>query len=359
MVERGTHKRERRQQALARAVARVRGGPQPDAARALVQAYFRHVNDVEVLGRSVDVLAQLVVEHWRLARLRTAGTALVAVRHVAGAIGHSVVQIVTDDMPFLVDSVSAELTRLGHPINVVVHPQLVVPRDRRGQINGPVSELEPGLIASGVAEAWMHFEIGAPVDAAANEVVEAIRRVLEDVRLVVGDWQAMRTRALEIADGLVADPPPAGVADVDEAHELLQWLADDHFTFLGYADYALAQVRGRPVLRADPSTALGILRHDRTPPRALTPRVEVVYRGKEWARIFNEPTLDRVPAYTVVNLNFMYQPTGSNLKVSLTATNLFDKAGINSRYTDPFGIFQTSDQYIPPRQVIGTIAYAF
>ena len=91
----------------------------------------------------------------------------------------------------------------------------------------------------------------------------------------------------------------------------------------------------------------------------FTPRVEVVYRGKEWARFFNEPGLDRVPAYTVVNLNFEYKPKESHLKLSLAVTNLGDKAGINSRYTDPYGIFQTSDQYIPPRQVIGTVAYSW
>ena len=330
MVERGTHKRERTQQALARAVARVRVGPKADAARALAEAYFRHVNDVDVAERSVEVLAQLVVEHWRLARLRPVGTAHVVIRHVAGAIGHSVVQIVTDDMPFLVDSVSAELTRLGHPIHVVVHPQLVVPRDRRGRITGPVCELDPGLIAPGVAEAWMHFEIGALADAAVHEEVDgAIRRVLEDVRLVVGDWQAMRTRALEIADGLVADPPPQGVADVDEAHELLQWLADDHFTFLGYADYALAQVRGRPVLRADPSTALGILRHDQAPPLALTARVEafardasaiVVTKSTARATVHRPSHLDHIG---VKRFDAEGQPVGERRFVGLFTSSVY------------------------------------
>jgi iron complex outermembrane receptor protein len=91
----------------------------------------------------------------------------------------------------------------------------------------------------------------------------------------------------------------------------------------------------------------------------LTPRAEVVYRGSEWARIFNDPALDRVPAYTVTNLNADFVPTGTRLRLSLTATNVFNVAGVNSRYTDPYGTFQTSQQYIPPRQVIGTIAYAF
>jgi len=92
----------------------------------------------------------------------------------------------------------------------------------------------------------------------------------------------------------------------------------------------------------------------------FTPRAELVYRGKEWARFFNEPGLDRVPAYTIVNLNFEYVPRGNDhLKLSLAVTNVGDKAGINSRYTDPYGVFQTSDQYIPPRQVIGTVAYTW
>jgi iron complex outermembrane recepter protein len=95
------------------------------------------------------------------------------------------------------------------------------------------------------------------------------------------------------------------------------------------------------------------------PNGALTPRVEVVYRGAEWARIFNEPSLDRVPAYTVTNLNLEYVPTGSRFRLSVAATNVFNVNGVNSRYTDPYGTGQTSQQYIPPRQVIGTVAYSF
>jgi iron complex outermembrane receptor protein len=92
----------------------------------------------------------------------------------------------------------------------------------------------------------------------------------------------------------------------------------------------------------------------------LTPWAQVVYRGQEWARIFNEPSLDKVPAYTVVNLNVAFVPVSQpKLKVSLAVTNLGDVAGINSQYTDPYGTAQTSRQYIAPRQIIGTIAYAW
>jgi iron complex outermembrane receptor protein len=95
------------------------------------------------------------------------------------------------------------------------------------------------------------------------------------------------------------------------------------------------------------------------PGGALTPRIQFVYRGAEWARIFNEPSLDRVPAYGVTNLEVEYRPNGSRFEASLAATNLFNVAGVNSQYTDPFGTGQTSRQYIPPRQVILTLGYSF
>ena len=91
----------------------------------------------------------------------------------------------------------------------------------------------------------------------------------------------------------------------------------------------------------------------------LTPRVQYVYRGGEWARIFNVAGLDRVRAYGVTNFNLDYVPTGTGLRFSLTATNAFNVDGVNSRYTDPYGTGQTSQEYIPPRQIIGTVAYKF
>ncbi len=91
----------------------------------------------------------------------------------------------------------------------------------------------------------------------------------------------------------------------------------------------------------------------------LTPRVELVYRGHEFARIFNEPGLDDVPAYTETNLNLDFVPTGSKFRFAVTATNVGDVAGVNSRYIDPYGTGAVSQQYIAPRQVIFTVGYGF
>jgi iron complex outermembrane receptor protein len=92
---------------------------------------------------------------------------------------------------------------------------------------------------------------------------------------------------------------------------------------------------------------------------ALTPRAQYVYRGSEWARIFNVAGVDRLDPYGVTNLNLEFVPTGSKFRMSIAATNVFNVDGVNSKYLDPYGTAQTSEQYIPPRQVIASVAYAF
>jgi iron complex outermembrane receptor protein len=96
-----------------------------------------------------------------------------------------------------------------------------------------------------------------------------------------------------------------------------------------------------------------------TPYGTLMPRAQYVYRGSEWARIFNVANLDRLDPYGVTNLNLEFIPNNSKFKMSIAATNVFNVDGVNSRFTDPYGTGQTSQEYIAPRQVIASVAYAF
>lgn len=91
----------------------------------------------------------------------------------------------------------------------------------------------------------------------------------------------------------------------------------------------------------------------------LLSRSEYLYRGPFEYRVFNDGVLDRVGGYSQWNLYFQLTPPGGHLSASLAVSNLFNVAGINSRYTDPFGTGQTSEQYIAPRQLIASVAYQF
>jgi iron complex outermembrane receptor protein len=93
--------------------------------------------------------------------------------------------------------------------------------------------------------------------------------------------------------------------------------------------------------------------------QSLTPRLEYVYRGAFEYRVFNESALDTVASYGIFNAYLEYRPPLRGMRLALAATNLTDKAGIAGRFTDPFGSGQTSNEYIPPRQVVFTVSQHF
>lgn len=91
----------------------------------------------------------------------------------------------------------------------------------------------------------------------------------------------------------------------------------------------------------------------------LTSRLEWVHRGEMQSRVFNHPLFDTVPAYDIVNLHFSYDMTDRPIRISLSATNLFDEDGINNIFNNPFGIWSTSNEYIPPQEVIVSFRYSW
>ncbi len=247
------------------------GGPPHDEVDALLRAYYRHVAPEDVVDRSdIDVYGALA-SHFKLAVNRPQGTAQVRVftptlsEHGWSASGHSVVEVVIDDMPFLVDSLTMELSRQLRDVHLVIHPNFDVVRDITGtqQQVLPVADGSSAPQGEAVRESWMHVEIDRireGDDPAA--IAEDVQRVLRDVREAVEDWQKMHAKVEEIVADLKSDPPPLDDDEVRQAGELLEWLADEHFTFLGYREYHLEGEGDDDYLRAIPGTGLGILRAD-------------------------------------------------------------------------------------------------
>ncbi|MFF7731216.1 NAD-glutamate dehydrogenase [Streptomyces sp. NPDC008001] len=257
-------------------------GLDPETLTAYLQRYYLHTAPEDLAGRDpVDVFGA-AVSHYRLAENRPQGTANVrvhtpTVEENGWTCSHSVVEVVTDDMPFLVDSVTNELSRQGRGIHVVIHPQVVVRRDVTGRLlevlgsscDAHGSGKDAVLPHDAVTESWIHVEIDREADRDdLKQIAADLLRVLSDVREAVEDWSKMRDTALRIADALPEEPAPGDVAasETTEARELLRWLAADHFTFLGYREYELTKLSTdggeEDVLTAVPGTGLGILRSD-------------------------------------------------------------------------------------------------
>jgi glutamate dehydrogenase len=265
-----------------------------DQARDLLEAYYRHADPEDLLNRSAVDVYGATLSHYKLAAKRPQGTAAVRVFTPTvddsewAAAGHTVVEVVTDDMPFLVDSVTMALSAEDRAIHVVTHPQVLVRRDVTGRL---LAVCDAGQVADDdaaddlIRESWMHIEIDRETDPAALEVIrQTLTDVLRDVREVVEDWEKMQVQAREIVTDLEKSPPPLPETEVGEGRALLEWLADDHFTFLGYREYQLQTIDGEDAIRAVPGTGLGILRADQDmSPSAgrLPPAVQAKAREKQ------------------------------------------------------------------------------
>ncbi len=239
-----------------------------------LERYFRNIALDDLIGRRPSDLAGLALSHRAVAARRPQGTAVVRVFTPTDdtqgwSTGHTVIEIVAADVPFLVDSVNGELARLDCEIHLVIHPQLVIRRDVAGTML-EILDLPPHLAGrpelprDAVVESWIHVEIDRESDTDRLATLqEALLRVLDDVRVTVEDWPKMRASALRIAAEL-RETPPAGLTaeDVDEGVELLHWLAEGHFTFIGYREYSLLERDGEESLLGRTGTGLGVLRYD-------------------------------------------------------------------------------------------------
>jgi glutamate dehydrogenase len=253
----------------------------------LVATYWRFAPDEELVDLSPGAMVAAVRAHRRLASQRLPGELRLDIGPAADG-ETTVIQIVVDDMPFLVDTVHAALAARGLDVHLLVHPLIVVSREPLGRLVEVHPDVECDDAGPGqLVESWMHLEINRIRDLTlADEVQRDLIRVLTDVREAVEDWPRMRARALELADELSSAQLPVPDRDIADGVELLRWLADDQFTFLGYRQYMLDEnAAGEPVLAAVLGTGLGILRQDQPSPRLLSSMTPEAYSAVKAKRL--------------------------------------------------------------------------
>jgi glutamate dehydrogenase len=170
-----------------------------------------------------------------------------------------VIEIVNDDMPFLVDSVTMEVNRHGLTLHQIIHPIMLARRRDTGEFE----EIPDARGEGANPESLMHVEVDRVVSPEQLATLAAdLGRVLGDVRRAVTDWKKMLERVGDALKEIERTHPPAPPDELLEGKAFLQWLADDHFTFIGYRNYDLTEVDGQLALRIVPNSGLGILRED-------------------------------------------------------------------------------------------------
>ncbi len=237
---------------------------QADSAEAFVRRFFALVAPDDIIYSSFDTLLGAALSLWQFGEMRHVGAPKIrlfnpSVEANGWGIEHTVIEIVNDDMPFLVDSVSAEVNRLARNIHLLLHPVVRVRRNAGGRRVELTSTHEAPMDA--IVESYMHLEMDQETDAAELQTISAaIERVLSDVRAAVKDWQVMRdTLKAEVAE-LERATLPMPQEEVAEARAFLQWLDDGNFILVGFRRYGFETREGKDYLPPISGSGLGILR---------------------------------------------------------------------------------------------------
>lgn len=234
---------------------------------AFSKRYFGTISARDLCDRAVDTLYGELICHWQLIENQQPGKMQVRVYNPSieedgWQSNHTVVQIIHEDMPFLVDSVRMEINRLGYLTHFIINlGDVSFKRDTKGNITQVSAAGQP--IKDIAPQATIYVEIEQQLkERALHELEESLKKILSDVSAAVNDWQAMRERMRQSLALLEENPPPFNKAEVSESKDFLRWLENDNFTFLGCRDYKYLVKNGKEVLQSIKHTGLGVLRED-------------------------------------------------------------------------------------------------
>lgn len=222
--------------------------------------YYRHIPVSDLESTAIADLVGAVIAHWQLLKIREGAKTSVRVYNPSfeehgWRSPHTIIEIVTTDRVFLVDSVSMGLNRAGLTIHLTIHPLIRTVRDELGQLQ----EIRSLGDAGGDVESLIHFQVEKQLSA---DVLHALEKMIHDVILDVNyantDWQPMKQRVKVIRETLDKEKLPIDAAQQAELSEFLKWIEDDHFTFLAYCEFDLVDKAGTPRLQLDKSSQLGL-----------------------------------------------------------------------------------------------------
>ncbi|HEY3630535.1 MAG TPA: hypothetical protein VGL21_06530, partial [Jatrophihabitantaceae bacterium] len=253
--------------------------------------YLAHASS-QLPGRGTSSLTILARDAVAFGSTRKEDETLIRVTDLDGST--TAIDIVTADAPYLVDSVRAELERLGHPVERILHPQIVVTRDDLGTLVD-VSDIDDNAeVPDGASvESWMHVELDLIEPDQAPGLATALRRVFDDVHHAVDDAPAMYQLVRDLADGLEANPGHFDRDASSEAAALLRWLVSGSYMVLGHAAYS-ANDLASPARSSAPADAQGVLRGG--PGSATISPLELLpaFRSGAPLVIFKSPLVSRV-----------------------------------------------------------------
>ncbi len=242
--------------------------PQHNNLKTFTRLLYSDVNDADLRESDPAVMVEVARDAFALFANRQPRTAKVHVdRAPCGPDGatRTVITLVNDDMPFLVDSALGEIVERGLRLDWIAHPILHVGRDPDGNLlyldDHRAQEPHVEEIPDTGLESVMVIQLEDISSETERSVLsKALEQTLHDVGAVVEDWTPMMARFREAVERYKTGHPPVPDDERDESIRFLEWISDRNFVFLGMRNYTFHPEVTQPELRPDTESGLGILR---------------------------------------------------------------------------------------------------
>ncbi|MBT7505133.1 MAG: NAD-glutamate dehydrogenase [Rhodospirillales bacterium] len=254
--------------AISKIVAAAKKGvskPKGELAERYLRYFYGNVPASDLTSRSPEIMATIALNQMRANETRQPGRANIRLfnptqKTDGWTAERTVVEISTDDMPFIVDSITAELTSRDLATHSIIHPIIPMVRTAKGKMQNvaPLGTADPDVSR----ESFIHIEITQQTPDYLKDLKQKLEIILSDVRCAVEDWRSMRHRMWALIEELETGGAAGHAAEeVAEGRDFLRWIHDNHFTFLGYRDYTFTRKGKRIISTIDKKSGLGILRN--------------------------------------------------------------------------------------------------
>jgi glutamate dehydrogenase len=244
--------------------------------------YFQFVVSEDIEERMLEDLYGAVLSHWNMLLDYQPGQEKIQVYNPTmeehgWQSQHTIVEIVVEDMPFLLQSITMEINQHGFANHLVIHPVYYIQRSEQGHLLSFSTVPEENA----TAECIVHVEIDRQSsNKEMTKLKHDLQRILIDVRAATQDWSVCLDKMSLLIDELKDDAKQHSDRKLEESIAFLQWLHDDHFIFLGYREYEIVRQKEQTGFRLMADTGLGVLRDSiaSIPKNNFFPITEDVYQ---------------------------------------------------------------------------------
>lgn len=249
---------------IAKKISHKVAPPYKIAAETFAKLFYGNVSLEDLSETSLDALVNSTYEMWQFSLDRKSVQPkikyFVEKREINGTfVSQTIIELINDNKPFLVDSVAGAINSLGYSIHLIVHPVMQVERDASHHLKKVFNRTQE--TKKGSYESFIRCEILGPSSPEKLKILkQEIERSLEDVEASVEDWLPMRKHLEDAIANLKKNPPPISKEALKESIYFLEWIEDNHFTFLGYCEYSISKEKGQHHRIFASEKGLGILK---------------------------------------------------------------------------------------------------